>query len=57
MPSKGKKVFNTTGKKNMITVDPSLPAFENEPFFLKKAEKVKTILKTVGLPKMIGDKK
>ena len=57
MPSKGKKVFNTTGKKNMITVDPSLPAFENEPFFLIKAEKVKTILKTVGLPKMIGDKK
>ena len=45
------------GSKPTIAVDPSLPEFENHPFFEKKAESVKKFLRKAGLPKSLGVKK
>ncbi|MEI8075239.1 MAG: hypothetical protein WCH78_10860 [Bacteroidota bacterium] len=54
MASKEKKYsVSIIGTKPLINVDPSLPEFENHPFFEKKAQKVKALIKSVGLPKLL----
>jgi hypothetical protein len=40
----------------IISVDPTLPSFEDHPFFVKKAAKAKARLDKVGLPKELRDK-
>lgn len=47
---KKKKMVVISGSQ-LIAVNPSLPEFENHPFFEKKAKAAKTLLKKVGLPK------
>jgi len=44
------------GTKPLITVDPTLPSFEGHPFFEKKAQSVRALLKKVGLPKNLPQK-
>jgi hypothetical protein len=52
MSTKGKKnTILDIGNKHLITVDPALPSFENHPFFEKKAQKAKELIRKVGLPK------
>lgn len=51
-----KEGFVQYGIKPLITVDPTLPSFEGHPFFEKKAQAVKKLLKKVGLPKHLTQK-
>jgi hypothetical protein len=44
------------GTKPLITVDPSLPSFDNHPYFEKKAAAAKEVLKRSGLPKELTKK-
>jgi len=53
--SKNQKIV-TTGVQSLITVDPSLPSFEGHPFFDKKAEAAKAVLKKAGMPKQFAHK-
>lgn len=51
MSNKSKKRGITkVGIKPLVAVDPTLPSFEGHPFFEKKAQAVKRLLKKVGLP-------
>jgi hypothetical protein len=38
-------------KKTKATVDPNVGSYEKHPFFVKKANAAKALLKEVGLPK------
>jgi len=51
-----KKGFIKVGTKPLVTVDPTLPSFEGHPFFEKKAQAVKRLLKKVGLPLHLNPK-
>jgi len=51
-----KDILLQVGTKPLITVDPSLPSFENHPFFEKKANAVKKLFTRVGLPKGVRKK-
>jgi len=42
---------NLQKKKILGTVDKSVGSYEKHPFFIKKANEAKAILKTAGLPK------
>ena len=53
---KKKKIVVVSGSQ-LIAVNPSLPEFENHPFFEKKANAAKAVLKKVGLPKSLVSKK
>ena len=48
-PSKTKKAF--------AVVDPKLGNYEKHPFFVKKANAAKGLLKAVGLPKQLAKAK
>lgn len=56
--AKGQKKQSNTGvgTQPLITVDPSLPSFQNHPFFTKKTAAAKAVLKRVGLPKQLTKK-
>lgn len=57
MAAKGKKqISKRVGTKPLITVDPSLPSFDNHPYFENKAAAAKNLLKKVGLPKELTKK-
>jgi hypothetical protein len=45
-----------SGTKSLITVDPSMPSFEDHPYFKKKAAAAKALLEKVGLPKQLSKK-
>ena len=51
-----KDTFVPICTKPFITVDPSLPSFEEHPFFEKKANAAKKLFSRVGLPKGIKRK-
>ena len=53
MPVTSKK--NT--KKARAVVDPKVGNYEKHPFFVKKANEAKAILKAVGLPKKVAKAK
>jgi hypothetical protein len=56
--AKAQKKLSTggVGTQPLITVDPSLPSFQDHPFFEKKTTAAKQVLKRVGLPKELGKK-
>lgn len=54
MPSKTK---NTNKKKKHVVVDPKVGNYEKHPFFIKKANEAKALLKAVGLPKKLAKAK
>jgi hypothetical protein len=57
MAKKSKKERSgPSGIKHLITVDPSLPSFEDHPYFKKKAAAAKALLEKVGLPKGLSKK-
>jgi hypothetical protein len=53
---KKKKTVLVSGSQ-LIAVNPSLPEFDNHPFFEKKVKTAKSILAKVGLPKSLISKK
>ena len=44
-------------KKAIGTVDPKVGNYEKHPFFIKKANEAKALLKAVGLPKKLAKAK
>lgn len=53
--NKNKKTSNK--KKTLAIVDPKVGNYEKHPFFVKKANEAKALLKTVGLPKKLAKAK
>ena len=47
----------TATKKTYAEVDPKVGSYEKHPFFVKKANEAKALLKTVGLPKKLAKAK
>ncbi|HKC35670.1 MAG TPA: hypothetical protein VKB95_06390 [Chitinophagaceae bacterium] len=54
MPAKAK---NTTKKKTYAEVDPKVGNYEKHPFFVRKANDARALLKAVGLPKKLAKAK
>ena len=52
--AKNKKTRN---KKALAIVDPKVGNYEKHPFFVKKANEAKALLKAVGLPKKLAKAK
>lgn len=44
-------------KKTFAMVDPKVGNYEKHPFFVKKANEAKALLKTVGLPRKFAKEK
>lgn len=44
---------NSKNKKTFAVVDSKVGNYENDPFFVKKANASKTLLKAVGLPRQL----
>lgn len=57
MPVAIKKGSNLTRKKVYAIVDPKVGSYEKHPFFIKKANEAKALLKAVGLPKKLSKSK
>ena len=53
----GTKNKKGSKKKTIAVVDPKVGNYEKHPFFVKKANEAKTLLKSVGLPKKIAKAK
>ncbi len=51
MPVTTKNTKNSRNVKAVVTVDSKVGNYEKHPFFVKKANEAKAILKEVGLPK------
>jgi hypothetical protein len=53
------KAGKTSNKKKKIfgVVDKSVGNYEKDPFFVKKANEAKALLKAVGLPKQLSKSK
>ena len=49
----GTKNKKGSKKKTIAVVDPKVGNYEKHPFFVKKANEAKNLLKSVGLPKKI----
>jgi hypothetical protein len=57
MPSTSRNK-KTTGKKTLLAViDTKVGNYEKHPFFVKKANEAKALLKAVGLPKQLAKAK
>ena len=54
MPAKNKI---TTKKKTHAVVDPKVGNYEKHPFFVKKANEAKALLKAAGMPKKLAKAK
>jgi hypothetical protein len=52
---KNKRISNK--KKTLAVVDPKVGNYEKHPFFVKKANEAKALLKAVGLPKKLAKAK
>lgn len=50
--AKNKKINNS--KKPLGVVDPKVGNYEKHPFFVKKANEARALLKAVGLPKKLA---
>jgi hypothetical protein len=48
---KKKNNKQSTGKKTFAVIDTKVGNYEKHPFFIKKANEAKALLKAVGLPK------
>ncbi len=44
-------------KKTLAVVDPGVGNYEKHPFFIKKANEAKALLKAVGMPKKMAKAK
>lgn len=53
MPVIKKNKKTTTSKKTGAIIDPKVGNYEKHPFFVKKANEAKAMLKAVGLPKKL----
>jgi hypothetical protein len=51
MPATNKNKKTSNKKKTLAIVDPKVGNYEKHPFFVKKANEAKALLKAVGLPK------
>jgi hypothetical protein len=51
MPATAKNKKTASKKKTLAVVDPKVGNYEKHPFFVKKANEAKALLKAVGLPK------
>ena len=47
----------TTKKKLLAVVDPKVGNYEKHPFFVKKSNEAKALLKAAGLPKKLAKAK
>lgn len=56
MPAITKKKI-TGNKKALAVIDPKVGNYEKHPFFVKKANEAKALLKAVGLPKKLAKAK
>jgi len=56
MPIINKNNKNTTTAKKRAVVDSKVGNYEKHPFFVKKANEAKELLKVVGLPKKAAKK-
>jgi hypothetical protein len=52
---KNKKISNK--KKTLAIADPKVGNYEKHPFFVKKANEAKALLKAAGLPKKLAKAK
>jgi hypothetical protein len=51
MPAETKNRKSSKRKKTFAIIDPKVGNYEKHPFFIKKANEAKALLKAVGLPK------
>jgi hypothetical protein len=51
MPVSAKNKKQGKGKKTFAIIDSKVGNYEKHPFFVKKANEAKALLKAVGLPK------
>lgn len=51
MPASTKNKKTDTKKKTSAIVDPKVGNYEKHPFFVKKANEAKALMKAAGLPK------
>jgi len=51
MPVSAKNKKTNTKKKTIAIIDPKVGNYEKHPFFVKKANEAKALIKAVGLPK------
>ena len=49
-----KNKVSSKNKKPFAVVDPTVGNYEKHPFFVKKANTAKALLKAVGLPKQLA---
>ena len=57
MPGTGKNKKTSSKKKTLAVVDPKVGNYEKHPFFVKKTNEAKALLKAVGLPKKMAKAK
>ncbi len=57
MPATNKYKSNSKKKKVFAVVDSKVGNYEKHPFFVKKANEAKALLKAVGLPKKLAQVK
>ena len=57
MPETTKYKNNTKKKKVFAVVDSTIGNYEKHPFFVRKANEAKALLKAVGLPKKLSKAK
>ena len=57
MPVTSKTKVKAKKNKANITIDKSVGSYEKHPFFVKKANEMKALIKKVGLPKELTKKK
>lgn len=57
MSATNKNKKTVSKKKTLAIVDPKVSNYEKHPFFVKKANEAKALLKTVGLPKKLAKAK
>lgn len=51
MPVSAKNKRTVTEKKHAVIIDPKVGNYEKHPFFVKKANEAKALIKATGLPK------
>jgi hypothetical protein len=54
MPSMTKNKKTKNKKETFAVIDSKVGNYEKHPFFVKKANEAKTLLKAVGLPKKLS---
>lgn len=57
MPVITKNKSNSKKKRVFAEIDPKVGNYEKHPFFIRKANEAKALLKAVGLPKKLSKAK